>query len=166
VGNRPSYSAIAERTFLHAEPTLPTTLHRTTIAKSEVMETSTPTKATLTTIAHGLIGWALCGATMGIGTAATTLENALVIHAAAAPLIFAGVALVYFRRFGSWSPLTTAATFLTVVIVLDFFVVALLIEKSFAMFRSILGTWLPFLLIFFSSWWTGAAVRDNIGEAP
>jgi len=127
------------------------------------METSKPTRATLITIAHGFLGWALCGATMGIGMAATTIQNALVIHAAAAPLIFAGVALVYFRRFGWWSPLTTAATFLSVVIVLDFFVVALLIEKSFAMFRSVLGTWFPFLLIFLSSWWTGAVVFNSRG---
>jgi len=125
------------------------------------VETSKPTRATLITIAHGLIGWALCGATMGISMAATTIGNALLIHAAAAPLIFAVIALVYFRRFRAWSPLTTAVTFLTVVIAMDFFVVALLIEKSFAMFRSILGTWLPFLLIFLSSWWTGSMVFNS-----
>ena len=130
------------------------------------METVKPARATLITIAHGFIGWVLCGATMGIGMAATTLENALLIHAAASPLIFSVIVLVYFRRSGSWSPLAAAATFLTVVIVLDFFVVALLIEKSFAMFRSVLGTWLPFLLIFLSSWWTGTFVRKRNGAAP
>jgi hypothetical protein len=52
------------------------------------------TRRTLITIAHGAAGWALCGATMGIGMAATTLKNALVIHAAAVPLIFATVTLI------------------------------------------------------------------------
>jgi hypothetical protein len=33
----------------------------------------------------------LCGVTIGVGMAATTLEHALVIHAVAAPLIFAAV---------------------------------------------------------------------------
>ena len=33
------------------------------------------------------------------------------------------------------------------VVVLDILIVALLIERSFEMFTSILGTWLPFLLI-------------------
>lgn len=43
------------------------------------------------TIGHGLAGWALCRATMGIGMAATTFSQALVIHAIAAPLIFGGM---------------------------------------------------------------------------
>lgn len=120
-----------------------------------------PSKAALIAIAHGLAGWALCGAAMGISMAITTIGNALVIHAAAAPVIFAVVALLYFRRPGSLSPLATAATFLTVVITMDFFVVALLIEKNFEMFRSVPGTWLPFLLLFLSSWWTGAIFNSR-----
>jgi hypothetical protein len=77
--------------------------------------------------AHGAVGWALCGVTMGIGMAATTLEHALVIHDVA------------------------AAAFLAVVVVFDFCIVALVIERSLAMFRSPLGTWLPFVLIFLAS---------------
>ncbi len=123
------------------------------------MDTPARTSQTLITLARGIAGWALCGTTMGIGMAATTLDNALLIHAAAAPIIFAGISLVYFRRFGYWPPLKAAAAFLAVVIALDFFVVALLIEKSFDMFRSVLGAWLPFLLVFLSSWLTGALVR-------
>lgn len=111
------------------------------------------------TIAHGVVGWALCGATMGIGMATTSLANALVIHAAAAPVIFAVLAVLHSRRFGYWPPLKTAVTFLAVVIALDFFVVALMIEKSFDMFRSPLGTWLPFLLLFLASWLGGVLVR-------
>ncbi len=123
------------------------------------MRTVKGRKAALITLAHGVAGWALCGAMMGIGMAATTLNHALLIHAAAAPLIFAGITLVYFRRFGYWPPLKAAAAFLAMVIALDFFVVALLIEKSFDMFRSVLGTWLPFLLILLSSWLTGTIAR-------
>jgi len=98
----------------------------------------------------------------------TTLRAALVLHALAAPVIFAALSLVYFRRPGSWSPLRAAATFLGVVLVMDCLVVALLIERRLAMFHSILGTWLPFLLIFVSTWWTGLAVRrhSSIGPAP
>jgi hypothetical protein len=108
-------------------------------------------------VAHGLMGWGLCGMTMGVGMKVTTLESALILHAIAAPVIFTVLSLIYFHRFGSWSPLRTAAAFLGVVVVMDVFVVALLIERSFAMFESILGTWLPFLLIFISTWWTGLA---------
>src|SRR5215470_3830651 len=86
------------------------------------------------TIAHGLVGWGLCGAAMGLAMAATTLENALIIHAVAAPAIFIAVSFVYFRRFGSSSPLRAAAQFLGVVVAMDFLVVALLVERSFKMF--------------------------------
>jgi hypothetical protein len=74
-------------------------------------------------------------------------------------VIFTALSLIYFRRQGSWAPLRAAAAFLGVVVVMDVFVVALLVEHSFEMFGSILGTWLPFLLIFVSTWWTGLAVR-------
>jgi hypothetical protein len=110
-------------------------------------------------IAYGLVGWALCGVTIGLGLRFTTLEAALIVHALAAPLIFTALSLVYFHRSVSWSPLRTACVFLGVVVIMDTFVVALLIERSFQMFESILGTWLPFLLIFLSTWWTGIAVR-------
>ena len=101
----------------------------------------------------------MCGATMGVGMRVTTLEAALVIHALAAPVIFTALSLVCFRRAGPWSPLRAAAAFLGVVAAMDVLVVALLIERSFEMFESVLGTWLPFLLIFVSTWWTGLAVR-------
>jgi len=118
----------------------------------------TTIKGTAIVVIHGLVGWGLCGATMSVGMKLTTLESALVLHAIAAPIIFTGLSLVYFQRFGSWAPFRTAAAFLGIVVVMDVFVVALLIERSFEMFESILGTWLPFLLIFTSTWWTGLAV--------
>lgn len=119
----------------------------------------------VTTIAYGVVGWALCGVMMGLGIKLATLEIALIAHAVAAPLIFVALSLMYFRRFGCWSPLLTAAVFLGVVVILDTFVVALLIERSFEMFGSILGTWLPFFLVFISSWWTGVFLRRTAHHA-
>jgi len=106
-------------------------------------------------LAHAFVGWALCAATMGIGMAVTTLDNTLVIHAIAAPIFFAGVSLDYFRTFNYTTPLQTAFYFLAFVVAMDFFVVAMLINRSFEMFTSILGTWLPFALIFVSTYLTG-----------
>ena len=106
-------------------------------------------------LAHAFVGWALCAATMGIGMAVTTLGNTLVIHAIAAPIFFAGVSLVYFRAFNYTTPLQTAFYFLAFVVAMDFFVVAMLINRSFEMFTSLLGTWLPFTLIFASTYLTG-----------
>lgn len=106
-------------------------------------------------LAHALVGWGLCGATMGIGLAKTSLERALVIHAVAAPIIFALVSAIYFTYFGYTSALATAAGFVAIVIVMDVVVVALLIQREFTMFRSVLGTWLPFSLIFTSTYVVG-----------
>ncbi len=106
-------------------------------------------------LAHALVGWALCFATMGIGMATTSLNNALIIHAVAAPIVFGVVALVYYSRFNYTSPLLTALIFVGFVVTADFFVVALLINRSLEMFTSLLGTWIPFGLIFLSTYLVG-----------
>ncbi len=108
---------------------------------------------------HAVAGWALCGATIGVARKTTTLHTALILHAVAAPVIFAIVSAIYFHWFGGTGPVVTAAIFVAIVILLDAIVVAPMIERSFAMFRSVLGTWLPFALIFLSTWLTGLAVR-------
>jgi len=109
-------------------------------------------------LAHAFVGWMLCAATMGIGMAVTSMDNTLIVHAVAAPIFFAGISLVYFRKFNYTTPLQTAGTFIAFVIAMDFFVVAMLINRSFEMFTSLLGTWIPFGLIFVSTWLTGLFV--------
>jgi len=104
---------------------------------------------------HGLLGWAFCGAIMGIGMEVTSLEKTLIIHAIGAPIIFFVISFIYFKRFNFTGPFTTAISFVCIVVFMDLFVVALLIEKSFEMFRSLSGTWIPFLLIFISTYVTG-----------
>ena len=106
--------------------------------------------------AHALVGWALCGAVIWVGNAIATMETTLIVHAIATPFIFAGVTWFYFKRFAYTSPLHIASVFLAVVVFLDFFLVALLIERNFSMFKSVIGTWLPFALIFVSTYVTGA----------
>ena len=112
-------------------------------------------------LAHAFLGWTLCAVTMGVGTAVTSVEKALIIHAIAAPIFFAGVSLLYFSKFNFTSPLQTALIFIAFVIAMDFFVVAMLINRSFEMFTSLLGTWIPFLLIFLSTWLTGLLVNQR-----
>lgn len=109
----------------------------------------------VTILVFAFIGWALCGAIMGIGRSVTSLENTLVIHAIGAPIIFATLSFVYFTRFNYTTPLETAIAFFAFVVFMDVFLIALFVEKSFAMFSSILGTWIPFALIFLSTYLTG-----------
>lgn len=112
-------------------------------------------KRLATVFVHAFIGWLLCAATMGIGMAVTTIGTTLIIHAIGAPIYFAAVSIFYFSRYSYTQPLKTAIIFVSFVIVVDFFVVALLINKSLAMFASALGTWIPFAFIFTSTLLSG-----------
>ena len=111
--------------------------------------------------AHAFVVWALCGATMGVAMKVATIRTALVAHAMAAPVIAAAVSFVYFKRFGETTPLATASFIVLFVIVVDFFLVALVINRSLDMFRSFLGTWLPFALMFAATYLTGAAATGR-----
>jgi hypothetical protein len=115
----------------------------------------------ITVLVHALIGWALCFATMGIGMATMSIKNALIVHAIGAPIFFLIVSLFYFRKFNYTTPLQTALIFVGFVIIVDFFVVALLINRSLDMFTSLIGTWIPFTLIFASTYLTGLLVTNN-----
>jgi len=88
--------------------------------------------------------------------AVTSLTAATVFHAIAAPLIFAAVAKHYFGARGARGALPVALAFTAIVAALDLAVVAALIQRSFAMFSSTAGTWLPLALIFLVTWATGA----------
>jgi hypothetical protein len=98
---------------------------------------------------------------MGIGMATLSINNALIVHAVAAPVIFSIVSWIYFKNFNYTTPLKTALVFVSFVIAIDFLVVALLINKSMDMFISLIGTWIPFALIFASTYLTGFLVTKK-----
>lgn len=116
----------------------------------------------LNLLAYAFVGWALCAASMWISMAVNSIDNALIMHAITAPVFFTGVSLVYFNRSNYTTPLQTAVFFTTFVIGMDFFVVAVLINRSFEMFSSLLGTWIPFTLIFLSTYLTGQLVTRQM----
>jgi len=113
------------------------------------------TKKIITILVHAFIGWALCTSSMVIGIATMSLESALIVHAIDAPIFFTAISLVYFNKFNYTTPPQTALIFVSFVIIVDFFVVALMINRSLEMFASLLGTWIPFALIFTSTYVTG-----------
>jgi hypothetical protein len=107
----------------------------------------------------GALGWALCGAIIFIGRSLTDMQTTLIVHAIGAPIIFMLISTLYFSKFNYTSPLLTAIAFLSTVILLDVFIVALIIERSMEMFLSLLGTWIPWALIFLSTYLTGLAMK-------
>jgi len=115
----------------------------------------------LVLLAFALLGWGICGAIIGIGRSLTSMQNTLIIHAVAVPIVFGGLAWLYFKFFGYTSALQTALCFTGLAIFLDATVIALLVEKSYAMFGSILGTWIPFGLIFLATYLVGRSFTPN-----
>ena len=106
-------------------------------------------------LGFALIAQMLCWAIMVIGQMVTSMENTLIAHAIGAPIIAIVVSSIYYRRFNYTTPLQTALVFVSVVIAMDVFIVALLIEKSFEMFTSPIGTWIPISSIFLATYLTG-----------
>lgn len=104
---------------------------------------------------HALVGWAYCGVLIGVGRQILPMHATLVLHAVGAPVGFALISLLYYRKFAFTSPLQTALAFLGIVVALDLFLVAPVFEKNYAMFASALGTWIPFALIFAATYFTG-----------
>ncbi|MHA2296412.1 MAG: hypothetical protein ACXAEU_14995 [Candidatus Hodarchaeales archaeon] len=126
----------------------------------EIIDKNSAKKAVIVVI-HALIGWALCGATMIVGKSITSIDNALIIHAIAAPIFFSLISTFYYKKFNYTTPVQTAVIFTALVISLDLFIVAPIFEQSFEMFTSILGTWIPFSLILISTYLTGQVMKEK-----
>jgi len=109
-------------------------------------------------VLHALAGWAYCGMLIGVGRRFLSMPATLIVHAVGAPIGFALLSLLYFKRFACTTPLQTAVAFLAVVVAMDVFLVAPVFEGSYTMFASLLGTWIPFALIFAATYLTGLAV--------
>jgi hypothetical protein len=118
-------------------------------------------KAAVIIAIHGIVGWALCGSIVMIGREFWPMDTTLIIHAIGAPIIAGGLSLIYFNFFNYTSPLQTAAIFVGIAILLDVVVVALLIEKSFEMFASLIGTWIPWALMFISTYLVGSQIAKR-----
>ena len=114
---------------------------------------------------YALVGWLYCTALVGVGRQFLPMKQVLILHAIAAPVGFAILSCFYFKKYAFTSPLQTAFLFMGVVIAMDALVVAMLIEKSFAMFASPLGTWLPFAVIFCTIYLTGEFCGQG-GNSP
>ncbi len=113
----------------------------------------------LSVVAHALVGWAICGATVAVGREVISMQTTLVVHAVVAPLAFALLTWHHYTHHPGSSEKGTALVMVSIVVGLDAVLVAPLMERSYAMFRSVLGTWVPFASIFAASYLAGRAHR-------
>jgi len=111
----------------------------------------------LIVLAFAFAGWAFCAAIMGALPPLVGMDAALAIHLIAGPIGFAALAFAYRMRIGRYSPLRVALVFVGFVMAMDLLVVAIL--GNLDMFRSAVGTWIPFGLIFLASWGGGTWAR-------
>jgi hypothetical protein len=103
-----------------------------------------------------VILWGACGAVIGIGRRLWSIDTTLRVHLVAAPAIAFLVAAAHRELVPQFNPLLRAAAMTIIVMLLDALVVAPLFERSYVMFKSVTGTWLPFLAIFAAAWAAGA----------
>jgi menaquinone-dependent protoporphyrinogen oxidase len=106
-------------------------------------------------VAHASVGWAACAALMGALLHMASVGVALGLHAVAPPAVFVVVAQHYFRPRGAHSAMSTAFAFVAIVALLDLIIVAGFVQRNLAMFGSVIGTWVPFALVFAVTWLTG-----------
>jgi hypothetical protein len=136
------------------------------LRRQSVVSARSHIKAVLLLSLSAFVVWLACGLTMAFGRSAFGLETALRIHAIAAPVFAALVSLIYFARFRTTTPLAAAAFVTAFIVVLDAGLVAPVFEKSYAMFGSILGTWVPFLSIFAATYLMGTWIVGHSRRSP
>lgn len=102
--------------------------------------------------------------TIAVGREFFSLDATLWIHAVVAPIVFGLLAWRHFKRFPGSPPATTSVAMVGIVVGLDALIVALFLEHSYAMFRSVLGTWVPFSAIVVTSYLVGLATSRRTGE--
>lgn len=118
------------------------------------------------TLLGALGAWAACGLTFAIARAALGTEAAIWLHLVAAPPIAAVATHLVWRHPRHPGVLLTAGAVAGVPALLDAIVVAPFVERSFAMFASLAGTWIPLVLLLVSSAATGSFLRARPSAAP
>ena len=122
-------------------------------------------RKTVVILLHALAGWGVCSAIIFIGRSVTTMQTTLIIHAIAVPVVFGLIVWLYFTRFAYTTPLQTAAIFLAFIVFMDGGIIAPFVEKSFEMFSSFLGMWLPLILIFTVPFLVGSLITRKTSLA-
>ena len=102
-----------------------------------------------------LLVWGACGAVMAIGRRLWGLQTALGVHLVAAPAIAFLLSIAHARLDPACGAVLRASVVTALIVALDALVVAPFFERSYEMFKSLIGTWIPFALIFIASWAAG-----------
>lgn len=117
-------------------------------------------------LAYGVVGWGLCAALTMALSQLSSIGVALVARAVFAPLVFLSISIRYFHPAGAREPLPTALFWSAIIAVLDAALVVGAVNGDFAKFTSIVGTWLPYSLVFVTTWLTGGLMSTMPWPKP
>jgi hypothetical protein len=118
------------------------------------------------TILCAVGGWMACGVVFALARTGLGVEAAIWIHLVAAPFIGGAATLLLWKHPRHPGILGTAAALAGTAALLDAVLVAPFLERSFAMFASPLGTWIPLALIFVAGATTGALLTRGGSRRP
>jgi hypothetical protein len=104
----------------------------------------------------GLVLWGSSAAVLAMGRDIWPGEMPEAVRLATAPAIAAAATLAHKIVAPDFDAVLRAAAFTLIVAALDALVLAPLLDRSHAMFRTALGSWLPLAAIFLASYLTGA----------
>ncbi|HEY6006668.1 MAG TPA: hypothetical protein VIV57_27555 [Anaeromyxobacter sp.] len=116
-------------------------------------------------LAWAVAAWLACGLTFAAGRAALGVNAAIAIHLVAAPLIGAAATRLLWRHPRHPGIAATALTLAGAAALLDAIVVAPFLERSYEMFSSAAGTWIPLALILLASAATAARLARRSPDA-
>jgi menaquinone-dependent protoporphyrinogen oxidase len=111
-------------------------------------------------LAHGAVGWGLCAA-IGI---VLLKANALWLELLTAPLVFVAIAWHYFKKRGAREALPIAFAFTALCLGLNVGLVLVFMLSSKVMLASTAAAWVPPVLVFLTTWATGALCARLIGN--
>jgi len=114
-----------------------------------------PIKKALIVLLFTLAGWGMLAAVLLIGRKLLGMPNALIAQAVAAPVVFALVSWLYFRRYAYTSPLRTACIFTGAAIFLQAAVFAFFTPQGATIFFRPLSAWAAFALTFATTYLVG-----------
>jgi hypothetical protein len=90
------------------------------------------------------------------------LQTTLYVHLIAAPVFAFFLSTLHRLAAPEFDSLLRAGMMTRIVMALDVFVVAPLFERSYAMFGSVIGTWLPFAAILLADGFDDDACSGNV----
>lgn len=97
---------------------------------------------------HAFLGWSWCGAITGLGQLLLPANTLLIFYLLLSPIGVGLLAWRFHQNFPGIQQLNVAYWFTGIIIFLNVALTAPVFEKSYSMFANIIGTWLPFALIF------------------